>query len=138
MLAPKAKAGAFEISTAQEAAILALLWEVDSRQKGDGTRRIKTTELSAALGMGTNLSSKIGLLTDKGLCEELPGHREDRREKYYAITKKGKQALDEFLDRQYMLADDVYRNSHKYEKDTLNALKVTEQDVKSRMDKLLP
>ena len=49
-----------------------------------------------------------------------------------------KQALDEFLDRQYMLADDVCRNSLKYEKDTLNALKVTEQDVKSRMDKLLP
>ena len=113
--------------------ILALLWEVHDRQIGPVSNRIKATDIGRALGLEPNgWSPQIGPLVDEGLCDALKREvGQSKKKTYYVITDKGKEALNQFLAREYKLPDEVYSATRKER--ALEALKVIKERVKSRM-----
>lgn len=118
-------------------AILALLWEFDSKQRGPRESRIMASSIGELIGLHPNgISPQLVSMTDAGLCEELPREsRQDRRVRYYAITPLGRTELDRFLDSQYLLESEVYRN---VELDRArNVLDLLRKRVESLMTQLL-
>lgn len=123
----------------QQAAVLALLWEVDARQKGEPSRRFKAADLGLALGLtATAWSDQTGPLSRLDLCETLPKEpgQKDRRNTHYVITEKGKRALNDWLKQQYNLPEGIY--SGVAIDRARQALEKLRTEVKIRMKPILP
>src|SRR5437879_5033087 len=111
----------------------------DARQKGEPSRRLKATDLGEALGLKRSAwSEHTGPLTNLDFCETLwkEPRQGDRRKAHYVITDKGKEALNEWLKRQFTLPEDTYDGA---EMDRARrVLEKLKAEVKTRMKEILP
>jgi DNA-binding MarR family transcriptional regulator len=127
------------IKTSKQAAILALLWKLDSRQLGDPGQRFIATRVAFVLGMDrTAWSTQTAPLVENGLCAALPmeaGQR-DRRNRFYVITEKGKEALNLWLHQEYTLPGDSYQGAGIDR--ARNVLQKLQTDVEQRIKARLP
>lgn len=122
-----------------QAAVLALLWEVDARQRGEPSTRYKATDLGLALGLQrAACSEQTGPLSNLGFCAPLPKEpsQKDRRKNYYVITDEGKRALTDWLEREYTLPEGIYEGAGIDR--ARQALERLRAEVKTRIKLILP